>query len=168
MSLVELWPVMGIKVRTSAVELSVPDQDTLEALARLASEGIYDPQNHYLPRTPVGGWEDVDPREAERRFLRYFWASFADWRPDRWNLLLAATSDGDIVGVQEIGAQHFEVTRTVSTGSWIGRRYQGAGHGKAMREAVLHLVLRVVSCLTVQELGRWADGESSCSCAGVA
>jgi RimJ/RimL family protein N-acetyltransferase len=139
MSLVEIWPLVGIKVRTPAVELSVPDQDTLEALARLAAEGIYDPQNHYLPRTPVGGWEDVAPPEAERRFLRYFWASFADWRPQRWNLLLAAKSDGDIVGVQEIGAQHFEVTRTVSTGSWIGRHHQGAGHGKAMRAAVLHL-----------------------------
>lgn len=129
----------GITVRTPAVELTVPDQDTLEALARLAAQGIYDPQNHYLPRTPVGGWEDVASPEAERRFLRYFWASFADWRPERWNLLLAAKAGGELVGVQEIGAQHFAVTRTVSTGSWVARRHQGAGHGKAMREAVLHL-----------------------------
>lgn len=139
MSFVEIWPVAGINIRTPAMELSVPDQDALEALARLAAEGIYDPQNHYLPRTPVGGWEDVASPEAERRFLRYFWGSLADWRPERWNLLLTAKADGAIIGVQEIGAQQFAVTRTVSTGSWIGRRHQGAGHGKAMREAVLHL-----------------------------
>lgn len=139
MSLAEIWPILGIKVRTPAVELFVPDQDTLETLARLAAEGIYDPQNQYLPRTPVGGWEDVASPEAERRFLRYFWAGLADWRPERWNLMLAARAGDDIVGVQEIGAQHFAVTRTVSTGSWIGRRYQGAGLGKALREAVLHL-----------------------------
>lgn len=139
MSLAELWPVSGIKVHTPAVELFVPDPEELGVLARLAARGVYDPQNQYLPRTPVGGWEDVDSPEAERRFLRYFWAASADWRPERWNLLLAARVDGVVVGVQEIGAQHFAVTRTVSTGSWIGRQYQGAGHGKAMRAAVLHL-----------------------------
>ena len=139
MSLVEIWPVLGIRVRTPVVELFVPDQHDLEALARLAAEGVYDPQNRYLPRTPVGGWEEVASPEAERRFLRYFWAALADWQPERWNLMLAARAGGDIVGVQEVGAQHFKLTRTVSTGSWIGRRYQGAGYGKAVREAVLHL-----------------------------
>ncbi|GAA1038103.1 GNAT family protein [Virgisporangium ochraceum] len=139
MPLADLWPVLGVGVRTPLVELFVPDGDALEPLARLAADGIYDPQNQYLPRIPVGGWEDVASPEAERRFLRYFWAAFADWRPEKWNLMLAARVDGDLVGVQEIGAQHFAVTRTVSTGSWVGRRFQGAGHGKAMREAVLHL-----------------------------
>ncbi|MCY1136963.1 GNAT family protein [Actinoplanes sp. Pm04-4] len=38
-----------------------------------------------------------------------------------------------------MGAQHFAVTRTVSTGSWVGRQFQGAGYGKALCEAVLHL-----------------------------
>lgn len=139
MSLADIWPVLGINIRTPAVELFVPDQETLVALARLAADGIYDPQNQYLPRIPVGGWEDVESPEAERRFLRYYWAAFADWGPERWNLMLGARVDGRVVGVQEIGAQHFAVTRTVSTGSWVGRRFQGAGHGKAMREAVLHL-----------------------------
>jgi RimJ/RimL family protein N-acetyltransferase len=139
MSLVGLWPVLGIKVRTAAVELFVPGEDTLEVLARLAAVGIYDPQDRFLPRTPVGGWEDVASPEAEQRFLRYFWSSLADWRPERWNLLFAARAGGEVVGVQEIGAKDFAVTRTVSTGSWIGRRYQGAGYGTAMREAVLHL-----------------------------
>ncbi|MGC4746209.1 GNAT family N-acetyltransferase [Micromonospora sp. DT201] len=139
MSLVAMWPVLGMRVQTPAVELFVPDGEALVHVARLAAQGIYDPQNQYLPRTPVGGWEDVDPPEAERRFLRYYWAAFADWRPDRWNILLAAKVGSDIVGVQEIGAQDFALTRTVSTGSWVGRQYQGAGHGTAMREAVLHL-----------------------------
>jgi RimJ/RimL family protein N-acetyltransferase len=139
MPLVDLWPVLGVRVRTPAVELFVPDGDTVEALARLAAEGIYDPQNQYLPRIPVGGWEDVAAPEAGRRFLRYYWAALADWQPEKWNLMLAARVDGEIVGVQEIGAQHFAVTGTVSTGSWVGRRFRGVGCGKAMREAVLHL-----------------------------
>lgn len=134
-----MWPVFGVRVHTPAVELFVPDQEAVVEVARLAAKGIYDPQNQYLPRTPVGGWEDVDAPEAERRFLRYYWATLADWRPERWNLLLAARAGDDIIGVQEIGAQHFALTRTVSTGSWVGRQHQGAGHGKAMREAILHL-----------------------------
>lgn len=100
------------------------------------AHGRHDGRMSLVEIWPVAG---IASPEAERRFLRYFWASLADWRPERWNLLLTAKADGDIVGVQEIGAQQFAVTRTVSTGSWIGRRYQGAGYGKAMREAVLHL-----------------------------
>lgn len=139
MPLADIWPMLAISIRTPAVELFVPGQDTLEPLARLAARGIYDPQNQYLPRTPVGGWEDVESPEAERRFLRYYWAAFADWRPERWNLILGARLGDCVVGVQEIGAQHFALTRTVSTGSWVGQQFQGAGHGKAMRDAVLHL-----------------------------
>jgi RimJ/RimL family protein N-acetyltransferase len=139
MALVQIWPIFGLRVQTPDVELFVPGEETLVEVARLAAAGIYDPQNHYLPRTPVGGWEDVGSPAAERRFLRYYWAAFADWRPERWNLLLAARVGGVLVGVQEIGAQDFAVTRVVSTGSWIGRAYQGTGHGKAMRRAVLHL-----------------------------
>ena len=37
----------------SDVELFVPGEETLVEVARLAAAGIYDPQNHYLPRTPV-------------------------------------------------------------------------------------------------------------------
>ena len=83
MTLAEVWPVLGVRVHSPAVELFVPEQDSLAEVARLAARGIYDPQNQYLPRTPVGGWEDVDSPEAERRFLRYYWAALADWRPDR-------------------------------------------------------------------------------------
>ncbi|SNT56711.1 hypothetical protein SAMN05421812_11016 [Asanoa hainanensis] len=50
-------------------------------------------------RAPVSGWEDVASPEAERRILRYLWAGLADWRPGRWNLMLAA----NVVGVQRSG-----------------------------------------------------------------
>jgi RimJ/RimL family protein N-acetyltransferase len=160
MSLVEMWPVLGIRVRTPAMELFVPDQDTLVQVARLAAKGIYDPQDQFLPRTPVGGWEDVGSPEAERRFLRYFWAALADWRPERWNLVLAARAGDDIVGVQEVGAQHFALTGTVSTGSWVGRHHQGAGHGKAMREAVLHLAFDGLGAERA-DTAAWASNRAS-------
>ncbi len=160
MALAQIWPVLGLRVQTPDVELFVPGEETLAEAARLAAAGIYDPQNHHLPRTPVGGWEDVESPEAERRFLRYHWAAHADWRPERWNLVLAARAGGVLVGVQEIGAQDFAVTRVVSTGSWIGRAYQGAGHGKAMRRAVLHLAFAGLGAERA-DTAAWATNASS-------
>lgn len=43
------------------------------------------------------------------------------------------------VGVQDIAATNFPVTRSVGTGSWLVQRHQGRGVGKEMRAAVLHL-----------------------------
>ena len=134
-----LWPVSSIRVRSPRLQLAVPSEGDLGDLARLAARGIYDPLNRYIPRSPVAGWTDVPSPEAERSFLRYYWASLADWQPRRWTLILAAKVDGRLIGVQEIGARDFAVTRTVSTGSWIGLEHQQRGYGKEMRLAVLSL-----------------------------
>ena len=160
MQLVDVWPLFGVRVTTPSVELFVPVGDELAEVALLAAKGIYDPQNHFLPRTPVAGWTDVDSPAAERQFLSYYWSALADWRADKWNLLFAAQADGRIVGVQEIGAQGFAVTRTVSTGSWIGREFQGAGYGKAMREAVLHLAFDGLKAERA-DTAAWVTNEAS-------
>ena len=44
---------------------------------------------------------------------------------------------GVLVGLQELMAKDFAVTRTVETGSWLGAAHQGDGIGTEMREAVL-------------------------------
>jgi hypothetical protein len=44
--------------------------------------------------------------------------------------------DGPI-GAQSVRAGRFASYRTVDTGSWLGRRFQGRGLGKEMRAAVL-------------------------------
>jgi RimJ/RimL family protein N-acetyltransferase len=45
--------------------------------------------------------------------------------------------DGELIGSQSIGATDFAIHRTVATGSWLGREFQGRGFGKEMRAAVL-------------------------------
>jgi hypothetical protein len=40
MSLVEIWPVLGLGIRSPAMELFVPGQETLVEVARLAARGI--------------------------------------------------------------------------------------------------------------------------------
>lgn len=45
--------------------------------------------------------------------------------------------DGAPIGSQTIHATGFVASRTVGTGSWLGRAFQGCGYGKEMRAAVL-------------------------------
>jgi len=44
-----------------------------------------------------------------------------------------------VVGTQGLSATDYAILREVSTGSWLGRQYQGQGIGTAMRAAVLAL-----------------------------
>ncbi|MBC3760949.1 GNAT family N-acetyltransferase [Quadrisphaera oryzae] len=159
MPIAELWPTFGIRVSASDVQLRSPDEDQLAQLAALASTTIYDPQNRFLPRSPVAGWSGGEPTEAGRAFLRYYWASLADWSPRRWNLLLAVEVGGRCIGVQEIGAQDFAVTRTVSTGSWITPEHQRRGYGRTMRAAVLHLAFALGALRA--ESSAWSDNAPS-------
>lgn len=39
--------------------------------------------------------------------------------------------------MQDLAAHQFSITKTVTTGSWLSRAYQGRGFGKEMRAAVL-------------------------------
>jgi hypothetical protein len=105
----DVWPVRGVRVTGPVLDLVVPDEGRLSELAALAADGVYDPQNRYLPRSPVAGWEGGEPLEAQRSFLRYVWAASADWSPRRWNLVLAAVVRDRCVGVQEFGATDFSV-----------------------------------------------------------
>jgi RimJ/RimL family protein N-acetyltransferase len=59
--------------------------------------------------------------------------------PDDWALPFVVCVDSRPVGVQELSAREFPVTRSVESGSWLVRHAQGRGIGKEMRAAVLHL-----------------------------
>jgi len=55
-------------------------------------------------------------------------------------LVLRPVSDDDLaelLGTQELRADHFPVTRTVHTGSWLGAAHHGQGFGTEMRCAVI-------------------------------
>jgi RimJ/RimL family protein N-acetyltransferase len=59
--------------------------------------------------------------------------------PADWTLNLVVVHGGTVVGTQSLSASDYAVLREVSTGSWLGRQYQGRGIGTAMRAAVLAL-----------------------------
>jgi RimJ/RimL family protein N-acetyltransferase len=129
------WPLFGLRLSTPDLELRLPAPDDLDALADLAAQGVHDPQ--VQPFTSE--WTDAAPEQRARNVVQYHWSQWAAWQPTDWTLNLVADRGGEVVGTQGIGGRHFAVLREVSTGSWLGRRFQGGGLGTQMRAAVLHL-----------------------------
>ena len=108
----------------------------------------------------MSGWADRPSPQFERKLLQYHWRALADWTPQRWNLTAVAVHDGRIIGVQDVGATDFSVARSVSTGSWLGRSYQGRGLAKEMRAAILHLAFEGLGARTAYS-GAWEENAAS-------
>jgi len=132
-TLVDAWPLFGLRIRSERLVLRLPTDDDLLALLDLAKAGI-----HPADEMPFGVAWSVEPSPAfERGFVAYHWVSRGGWSVDDWALNLLVESDGQPIGSQSIVAKAFAVHRTVDTGSWLGRAYQGRGFGREMRSAVL-------------------------------
>lgn len=151
-----LWPLFDLAVRTPRLELRYPDDEVVARLADLACEGIHEPG-----WMPFGvPWTDVPTAELGRNSVQHHWRARAELSPARWALPLAVHAGGDVVGVQALDATDFARLRSVETGSWLGRRFQGRGLGKEMRQAALHLIF---GGLAAEEAvsGAWADNAPS-------
>lgn len=155
-ALTRLWPLFGLRVRTTRLELRLPDDDDLGTLAELAAAGVHPPET--MPF--LTAWTDKPSPELERGMLQYHWRSRADWTPAGWTLDLAVLADGVHVGMQGISAADFAVTRSVGTGSWLGRAHQGRGLGTEMRAAVLHLAFAGLGALEARS-GAFSDNAAS-------
>jgi RimJ/RimL family protein N-acetyltransferase len=97
--------------------------------------GIHDPTT--MPFTAP--FTDRPSPERERESAQWWWRQRAEWSAEKWSLTGAVFVDGQVVGVQDMNAEHFATLRSVHTGSWLGRAFQGQGLGKEMRQAILHL-----------------------------
>jgi RimJ/RimL family protein N-acetyltransferase len=73
----------------------------------------------------------------EESFLAHHALALGSATPAEWTLNLVAFSDGEPIGSQALRATAFAETRTVDTGSWLGRAWQGRGLGTEMRSAAL-------------------------------
>ncbi len=127
------WPLFALRIRSERLVLRLPKDDELVALMTLAKAGI-----HPAGEMPFGvPWSILPSPGFERGFLQYHWLMRATWKPEDWWLNLMVERDGDLIGSQSLHAEHFAITRTVETGSWLGHAYQGRGFGKEMRAAIL-------------------------------
>lgn len=132
----EHWPLYGLVLRTPRLELRYLDDADASALLTLARDaGVHDPA--WMPF--VVPWTRGDSPAREREGLQYYWRVRASLTPQDWELLFSVRRDGELVGVQGLGARDFALAREVSTGSWLALPHQGRGTGKEMRAAVLAL-----------------------------
>ena len=129
----QVWPLFGLRLGTPRLTLSYAADDDLAEVVALARAGIHPPD-----RMPFGlPWTLADPDELGPQTLQYFWRTRAETRPDSWSLAFVVRRGTVAVGIQDVRADRFALRRTVSTGSWLGRPFQGQGIGTEMRAAVL-------------------------------
>ncbi len=105
-------------------------------------------------------WTDVTPAERSRSVLQYHWRQWATLEPSDWTLDLVVGHDGVIVGTQGLSGRDFAIRREVSTGSWVGQKYQGRGIGTEMRAAVLYLAFEGLAAQSATS-GAYADNAAS-------
>lgn len=127
------WPLFGLRLRTEHLVLRMPTDDDVVELLEVAKAGIHPPDE-----MPFGeAWTSTEGPAFDRSFMQHYWRTRATFSPDAWFLNFMVELEGDPIGAQSIDAEGFEIHRTVHTGSWLGRAYQGRGFGKEMRAAVL-------------------------------
>lgn len=132
-SLVEYWPIFGLRLATPRLTLTpLQDHDLVETLEEILA-GIHD-----ASRMPFKmPWTDAPRDELIPNTLRFYWTSRGAWTPAAWSVPFIVRRSGVLVGMQELSGKDFSITRKVDTGSWLGVVHQGIGIGTEMREAVL-------------------------------
>lgn len=151
------WPLFDLRIRTPRLELRVPTDDDLAELVVVARRGVHRPGERPF-RTR---WAELPSPRFERAFAQYFWTLRAEWRPERWRLPLGAfTYDGEPVGVQQIGSEHFPVRRTIRSATWVGVALQDRGYGTEMRAGALALAFDVLGA-RYAEAGTNADNHAA-------
>jgi RimJ/RimL family protein N-acetyltransferase len=128
-------PTFGLWLRWDDLELRLPDDVELLALASLASDGVHDPEVAPFSWPWTRGAAEV----VMRNVLAHQWKNRGRVAADDWALSLAVFRNGEIVGEQQISANNFQVTRSGLTGAWLGLRHHGQGIGTRMRLMALHL-----------------------------
>jgi RimJ/RimL family protein N-acetyltransferase len=131
-----LWPLFGLSVHAPDLSLRYLTDELVAEVAQLAAEGVHDPVTMPFAQP----WTDVAPPELLSNTLRYHWQLRAETTRGRWGLSFAVCAEDTVVGVCMLESRDFLASRTASTGSWLGRRYQGRGLGSEMRCAALALL----------------------------
>lgn len=139
LTLEEIFPPFGLTIRCGPVELRVLRDEDLPGVVDVIAAGVVDPQ---LPMPFLEAWHEVpyqpgNPNAFPATSLAWWWSQRAAFAPDKWNFALVVRRDGAIVGVQDMAADQFPLSRSISTGSWLGLDHQGKGTGTLMRQAIV-------------------------------
>jgi RimJ/RimL family protein N-acetyltransferase len=129
------WPLFDLAVETPQVTLRSLDDALAQRVVAVAARGIHDSAT-----TPFSiPWTDLPSPQMEHEAMRFYWRTRADISPDSWTLQFAVLADDEVIGACDLTADGFAQLRQVTTGSWIGREFQGRGLGTSLRRAALGL-----------------------------
>ncbi|MGM0386715.1 MAG: GNAT family N-acetyltransferase, partial [Actinomycetota bacterium] len=114
------------------------DED-IPGVVDVVAAGVVDPQ---LPMPFVEAWHEApyEPGNANAfpaTSLAWWWSQRALFARDKWRLALVVRRQGVVVGVQDMSADQFPLSRSIHTGSWLGLVHQGKGTGTLMRQAIV-------------------------------
>jgi RimJ/RimL family protein N-acetyltransferase len=149
-------PLLGLRITAGPVELRGITDDLLGPIARLAIDGIHDPD--YMPFGEP--WSLAPAEELPRGVAQYHWGRRAEFSADKWTADFAVFFDGQLVGSQGLSTSNYLITRTASTGSWLGRAFQGRGIGTAMRQVVCAFAFDCLDAQTITS-SAFADNPAS-------
>jgi RimJ/RimL family protein N-acetyltransferase len=151
------WPLFGLRITTPRVDMRYVDDELASELMELAATaGVHRPD--FMPFTIP--WTRFEPPKLQQQGMQHYWRVRSQLSPEEWHLPFAVHVDGELVGVQDVGAKSFAVTRSVATGSWLALSHQGRGIGKEMRAAVLHLAFDALGA-ELAHTSAFADNPSS-------
>jgi RimJ/RimL family protein N-acetyltransferase len=130
----EVWPVHGLSLSTTDVELSVMTEADLETVCRILPADLeLDPA-----ATRYAGLDERSSRSAI--VAQGYWRALGTWSPDSWALpFVVRGGEGAVLGVQWLEGPQFHSGRVVDSSSWLVLEARGSGLGKQMRTAVLEL-----------------------------
>lgn len=150
--LADAVPLYGLRIRSARLELRLAAPDELPALGAAAAAGIHDPvERPYLARPGGTSWVLLPPLERAQAVVLQQFSAIGNWKPSDWLLPLGVFVEGRPVGVQNVYAKHFAITREIATSSWLTQSAQSHGFGTEMRAAVLSFAftfLKGTSALT--------------------
>ncbi|MFJ5804109.1 GNAT family N-acetyltransferase [Streptomyces decoyicus] len=156
--LIDVWPLKALRVRSPRLELRLPSEEELAAVAEVAAEGVHAPG----ARPFLTPWTDLPPAERARHVVRSHWSRLGAWAPDDWALDLVVFFEGQPVGIQEMWAKNFSIRGEIASSSWLGLDHQGKGIGTEMRVAVLHLAFAELGAVSATS-GCFFDNQASMS-----
>lgn len=111
----------------------MPTDDDLVGVVAAIDAGIVGDE----PYPFVTTWALEPEPQRTWNALAFHWRCRAGVGADSFHLPFAVFHDGVAIGTQGIGATDFRALRTVDTGSWIAKPWQGRGFAREMRAAVL-------------------------------
>ncbi|MBO0813266.1 MAG: GNAT family N-acetyltransferase [Microlunatus sp.] len=156
MDIAEIWPPYRLRITAGDLELAIISDDDVPEFVDLVLDGVHDPE--FMPFGVQ--WTDAPREELPANFVRFHWAVRAALTPDDWTLPFAVRRNGELVGTQDLKGKQFMITRSCSTGSWLGRRFHGRHIGTRMRQAVCAFAFDELGA-TEMTTGAFADNAPS-------